>query len=684
MPHTVFWYLVLWLCCAAPVVNMAQTEQVDSLLRALDSVNHPSEAHADILNRLSVAYNAYKADSSLLYAEQALSESEQAGYKKGIANAYRNIGFAYQRLGKLASATGAYLRAVTIFEELRDTLGLANTWNGLGICYFEQGDYRNALQFYQRAEPLFLRLGNLERYGAALSNIGYTYLQMGHLNVAKIYAEKALLIGESNRAPSVISFSLSHLGDIARRQSDYGAAEKYFSRCLEIAARYPNNAVANSRMYYQMGYLYTDLKQFIKARMYLDSSLAIALRANMRFRVKDSYQGFQHLYEAMRDFEQAYRYQSLVEKYQDSLFNQESAQQIAAMQREIDLQAQATQISILKKDNEIQQITRNALLGAIAVAIFAGLLLWRAYWQMRKVNGTLQIQNAEILEQRSMVERQGEEIAAINNELEAKNQYLVDMNEEKSQFMRIAAHDLKNPLTGIRGLSEYLALDAAQLPTEEITLIAKRIGQTAERMFQLVKSLLDVNAIESGNFALHPTNFDVRGILENSVQNYMDAAKAKNITLLLTVLLNAEVRAEIKTNEESSEFGVFADEQAMMQILDNLVSNAIKYTPSDKRVFVRLCREQVLNPQQTIDEFVRIEVQDEGPGLTLQDKEHLFGKFTKLSARPTAGEDSTGLGLSIVKHLSQMMNAQVWCESEYGDGAVFILRLPFVASIQSS
>jgi signal transduction histidine kinase len=199
-------------------------------------------------------------------------------------------------------------------------------------------------------------------------------------------------------------------------------------------------------------------------------------------------------------------------------------------------------------------------------------------------------------------------------------------------------------------------------------------------MFQLIKSLLDVNAIESGNFALHPTNFDVRGILENSVQNYMDAAKAKNITLLLTVLLKAEVKA----NGENSEFGVFADEQALMQIFDNLVSNAIKYTPPDKRVFVRLFHEQVLNAQQTIDEFVRIEVQDEGPGLTPQDKEHLFGKFTKLSARPTAGEDSTGLGLSIVKHLSQMMNAQVWCESESGEGAVFILRLPFASSIQLS
>jgi signal transduction histidine kinase len=240
--------------------------------------------------------------------------------------------------------------------------------------------------------------------------------------------------------------------------------------------------------------------------------------------------------------------------------------------------------------------------------------------------------------------------------------------------MRIAAHDLKNPLTGIRGLAEFLATDASNLPTEEIALVSNRVAETADRMFQLVKSLLDVNAIEDGSIVMHTANFNVALILETAVQNYVEAAKAKNMRLILTTTAQSE---SLEQSIEA-EFMAFADAQLTAQVIDNLVSNAVKYSPMGKSVVVRLFRESLENSgmAKRTSKYIRLEVQDEGQGLTEQDKTLLFGKFTKLSARPTAGEDSTGLGLSIVKQLVEMMYGQVWCESEYGQGATFIVRLP--------
>jgi signal transduction histidine kinase len=104
-----------------------------------------------------------------------------------------------------------------------------------------------------------------------------------------------------------------------------------------------------------------------------------------------------------------------------------------------------------------------------------------------------------------------------------------------------------------------------------------------------------------------------------------------------------------------------------MEIFDNLVSNAVKYSPQGRNIYVRVARQA---------ENVLIAVQDEGPGLSEDDKAKLFGKFTRLSARPTAGEHSTGLGLSIVKRMVEAMNGKVWCESELGKGATFIVELP--------
>jgi signal transduction histidine kinase len=109
------------------------------------------------------------------------------------------------------------------------------------------------------------------------------------------------------------------------------------------------------------------------------------------------------------------------------------------------------------------------------------------------------------------------------------------------------------------------------------------------------------------------------------------------------------------------------DPSITVQVLENLVSNAVKYSPPGKNIFVRLKKQPSV---------ARMEVQDEGPGLSAEDQKKLFGKFARLSAKPTGGEHSTGLGLSIVKKMVEAMNGKVWCESELGRGATFIVEFP--------
>ena len=179
------------------------------------------------------------------------------------------------------------------------------------------------------------------------------------------------------------------------------------------------------------------------------------------------------------------------------------------------------------------------------------------------------------------------------------------------------------------------------------------IDGIAERMLDIINKLLNVNKIESGTLTIQNVEFSLGTIVEAVGDFYAEHARPKNIVLRL--------------ENKASDAQIHADPQFVQEIIENLVSNAVKYSPPDLPIDVRLL---------VRESTVRFEVQDYGPGLSREDKTRLFGKFARLSARPTAGENSTGLGLSIVKKLTEAMNGHVWCESELGKGATFIVELP--------
>jgi two-component system, sensor histidine kinase and response regulator len=229
-------------------------------------------------------------------------------------------------------------------------------------------------------------------------------------------------------------------------------------------------------------------------------------------------------------------------------------------------------------------------------------------------------------------------------------QELRQLNEEKNEFMGIVAHDLRSPLGTINGFAELL-LDDATMARPDVEDSARRIRDTATRMAEMVQNLLDANRIERGEMELKLAPTDLGALVASVVEAQRPRALAKSQTLRLESL-TGPVPAVI-------------DPSVTVQVIENLVSNAVKYSPPGKNILVRV--------KQGAD-CVCVEVQDEGPGLSAEDQKKLFGKFARLSAKPTGGEHSTGLGLSIVKKMVEAMNGRVWCESELGKGATFVVE----------
>jgi signal transduction histidine kinase/ligand-binding sensor domain-containing protein len=277
--------------------------------------------------------------------------------------------------------------------------------------------------------------------------------------------------------------------------------------------------------------------------------------------------------------------------------------------------------------------------------------------QLSEANRELEAVNQEISRQNEILSVQASDIEIFTTGLQEKNLALEELNQEKNEFLGIAAHDLKNPLTQITMTTSTLHRYFSRFTQEQILEKLRGIEDGARRMTDIITNLLDVNRIESGLLTLDNQELPLNLIAEELVSAYLDPATAKNISL--------------HYSSSPTQAMVFADKQILEAIIDNLLSNAVKYSPHGKRVFIR-----ILNN----GEWVRVEVEDEGQGISQEDMKKLFGKFARLSARPTGGENSTGLGLSIVKKMVEALNGKVWCESEEGQGATFIVELPSVSA----
>ena len=283
--------------------------------------------------------------------------------------------------------------------------------------------------------------------------------------------------------------------------------------------------------------------------------------------------------------------------------------------------------------------------------------------ELRWLNSELTNINESVERSNEALEKRTAELSAANDRINEQNVTLQELSAEKDEFLGIAAHDLKNPLTGIQGLADILSTE--DLPNQTVRDIAKTIFTSSQKMFELIKNLLDVNALERGGQQFTADAFDVAPTLAFAVDTYNGRGAEKNIS--------------VHFDYPEQPVMVFADRLATEQVLDNIISNAVKYSPHDKNVWVTLEKRTNFVGTDKGKQEVWIAVRDEGPGLSEDDKSKLFGKFARLSAQPTGGEHSTGLGLSIVKKMVEAMEGRVWCESELGKGATFIVALPVAA-----
>ena len=267
---------------------------------------------------------------------------------------------------------------------------------------------------------------------------------------------------------------------------------------------------------------------------------------------------------------------------------------------------------------------------------------------------SIAIENAQIFQK---IELQAKWLQKANNninlqkeEILNKNSELTDLNNEKNHLIGIIAHDLKNPLTSTLTIAEYLKSQIKNSNHPEDLENIDYMLNALNRMNMMITRILDVKMIESKSINLQLEKINLSKLLNIVNLNFKEKLERKHI----------------KLNFDPEDTYVNVDPEYMTQVYENLISNAIKFSPSNKEIWVKVWED---------GDKVKTMVKDEGPGISTEDQKMMFGKFQVLSAKPTAGERSTGLGLSIVKKYIEAMEGKVWCESELGQGSNFIIEM---------
>ncbi|MDN5200746.1 ATP-binding protein [Fulvivirgaceae bacterium BMA10] len=265
----------------------------------------------------------------------------------------------------------------------------------------------------------------------------------------------------------------------------------------------------------------------------------------------------------------------------------------------------------------------------------------------------------------TIIENQ-KELVSLNATLEQKvydrtatvtqqNQKLKELNIEKNNLIDIVAHDLRSPLNHIIGLVGLMKAERSGLAQDQEEYV-NTIHHSAQKLVKMVSKILDTKVLENEEINIEFKNIALVDVLKQTLSQFKIDAEKKNI--------------EFKVEIDGDHLMASLDENYLTQIYENLISNALKFSDRGKSVVVRLFK--------TPEGLIRTEIQDEGPGISEVEMSKLFEKFQRLSARPTGGESSVGLGLSIVKKYVEAMDGNIWCESEPGKGAKFVVEFSSV------
>lgn len=668
---------------------------VDSLRVELKKTADPMVV-TSIYEQLAWEFRKAYPDSTIYYANKSVELIKDEGLPRNIAQALTFIGVAYQYKGDNLKSFDFYSEAKEVALNFQDTLQFAHALNSLGRLYFNQGSFLKAYDHFYEALKHFNSLSDLQGSAYVYKSLSELYRSQNNYVKAEEMAKKTLEIREKLGDVTGQISVLVELAAIYVERQNYNKAVREYEKALRVAESI-SDEVGVARVELGISQVHSKMDQdgeaFTYAQLamkklegsnneellnqvrlrYAESLMAvekyndakevlneIVLNENINKLLsieKEAHLRLSEIYEFTKNTAMAFRHFKRYAELKEAWSNAQMARDIQRLESRIVLETKEKENELLRL-NEARSVAvierqRLANIALVAVVTLIGVFLigiWYAGRKRKQMFMKLQVKNRQIEEQADEISKQNDQIQRQNQKLQTRNEQLAELNNEKDTLMNIVAHDLKSPINRVKGIADLL--NFTELDKEQANYV-ELLKQITNNSTDLIRDLLDVNAFEGQVRKLNITEVSLTELIHTKHQAFLMAAKSKKI--------------EMKLSLPGEQVFIKTDSSLLVRVIDNLLSNAIKFSNANTVVCLSI---------QDQNKAPVLIIKDQGPGFTTSDKQQLFQKFKKLSARPTAGESSNGLGLAIVKILCDRLGINIELETEIDSGSSFVLLFP--------
>ena len=592
---------------------------------------------------------------ALIHYSDALRIAKNINYTLGIANFSNNIAGIYVIWGDYNVALNYYLEALTVYRQINDKDGIATIYNNLGIVYDYQKNFTMALEYYQKSLEIYREIESPQGISNTLNNIGLIHFYNKNYTLARDHFIKSLSYEFENNDKEGIATSFSNIGELYFEMGDDSTAFQYYEKALSIYQE-KQNLEGIARINSQKATIYKKQGRLKDAENFYLKSLQMARNISVIELVLENLENLHKLYALQHNYKKAYETQDAFHLIQDSLFSLEKQTKFNEMQSKYDYEKHLQDIELLREKSqraniqlEKQQLKnqqQRGILYALLLFILAvGVFLFYSAKNNRKIyQNNLELKN------------KNQEIEAARNELLLAKEKAEESDRLKSSFLANMSHEIRTPMNSILGFSELLA--EPTLTQEEKQEYINYIKTSGKTLLTLINDIIDLAKIEAGQINMHIIPTNVNHILSELADYYNELKKRYE---------KPELEVVFEDGLSNQTATILTDPERFRQIMNNLLSNALKFTEKGAIRFGYTLKNNEL----------KFFVKDSGIGIKKKHLTLIFDHFRQIDESHTRKFGGTGLGLTISRNLTEMLGGSIWAESTPGEGTTFYFTIPY-------